>query len=66
MTKRLYFFVSLHDALRISNELSQLGVSRYHVQPHDLEVAFVFERVSEVTQVVLRRLFGTDGVSQQD
>ncbi len=66
MTKRLYFFVSLNDALRISNELSQLGVSRYHVQPHDFEVAFVFERVSEVTHVVLRHLFGTDGMSQQD
>jgi hypothetical protein len=66
MTKRLYFLVSLHDALRISQELSQLGVTRYQLKPHDTEIAFVFERVSDVTQVVLRHLFGTDGVSQPE
>ncbi|MGN7472459.1 MULTISPECIES: hypothetical protein [Brevibacillus] len=66
MTKRLYFFVSLSDALRISQELSQFGVTRYHVQPHETGVAFVFERVSDVTQIVLRHLFGTDGESKQD
>ncbi|MEJ8547979.1 hypothetical protein [Brevibacillus borstelensis] len=66
MAKRLYFFVSLHDALRMCKELSQLGVNHYHVLPHDMEVAFVFERASDMTQLVLRRLFGTDGVSQPD
>ncbi|WP_400164161.1 hypothetical protein ACAF76_014185 [Brevibacillus sp. TJ4] len=66
MTKRLYFLVSLQDALRISEELSQLGMTRYILQPHDSQIAFVFESVSDMTQTVLRRFFGTDGVSQQE
>lgn len=66
MTRRLYFFVSLSDALRIGQALSEYGVTRYYLQPHDSGVAFVFEHVSDVTRIVLRHLFGTDGESQQD
>lgn len=65
MTKRLYYLVSLSDALRISQELSQFGVTRYHMQPHNTEVAFVFDHVSDVTRILLRHLFGADSESQQ-
>jgi len=66
MTKHLYFFVDVQDALRLSQELTQLGFTNYYLQPHDDQVAFVFERVTDMSRVVLRQLFGADGSSQQD
>lgn len=66
MTKHLYFFVNVQDALRLSQELTQLGYTNYHLQPHDDKVAFVFDRVTEMSRVVLRHLFSAEGSSQQD
>ncbi|GED70881.1 hypothetical protein BRE01_45830 [Brevibacillus reuszeri] len=66
MTEHLYFIVSLNDALRFSHGLSQLGITHYHLQPHDKQVAFVFERVSAKRRTILKRFFGADGVSRQN
>lgn len=64
MTKHLYFFVNVQDALRLSQELTQLGYTNYHLQPHDEQVAFVFERVTDMSRGILRHVFGVDGSSQ--
>ncbi|HZG79562.1 MAG TPA: hypothetical protein VEZ13_02200 [Brevibacillus sp.] len=66
MTKHLYFFVNVKDALRLSQELTLLGYTNYYLQPHDDQVAFVFERVTDMSRIVLRHVFGADGSSQLD
>ena len=66
MTKHLYFYVSFEDALRLNRELTELGYRNYYLQPHADQVAFVFERVSDMNHAVLKQLFSADGSSQLD
>jgi hypothetical protein len=65
MTKHLYFPVRLQDAERFIRELTSLGITRYHLEPHDEHVAFVFRSVSAVRYTMLRHVFGADGKSRQ-
>jgi hypothetical protein len=65
MTKHLYFSVRLQDAVHFIRVLTSHGITRYHLEPHDEHVAFVFRSVSAVRYTMLRHVFGADGKSRQ-
>jgi hypothetical protein len=65
MTKHLYFSVRPQDAVHFIRVLTSLGITRYHLEPHDEHVAFVFRSVSAVRYAMLRHVFGADGKSRQ-
>lgn len=64
MSKHLYFIVNLQDAVRLSQELKQAGISHYHIEPHDQNVSFIFPHVSDFHHVELRSIFSADGETQ--